>query len=251
MFFSKTIAVIIPAYNEMDKIFNVLSGIPDFVDHIIVIDDGSTDRTENIVSSRADIDRRISIVRHETNEGVGGAIISGYKAGLRKKADIMVVVAGDGQMDSSDMIPLIEPVAEDAADYSKGNRLWHPELLKSMPVIRLIGNIGLTLATKITSGYSHIWDSQCGYSAVSSFAVSRLPLDSIYKGYGFPNDFLSHLHSINARVEDVVVKPVYAKDGNYRSGISVFRALFTFPLILIRSMLFRCQREFLNRNIRS
>jgi glycosyltransferase involved in cell wall biosynthesis len=209
MYLEKTIGVVVPAYNEEKLITQTLTSIPAFVDSIIVANDASDDNTASVVRKIAQDDKRIHLVEHDVNQGVGGAIVSGYKKALALEIDVTAVMAGDAQMDPEDLVRIIEPIAHGAADYAKGNRLFHGDAWKMMPHHRYLGNALLSLMTKFSSGYWHIADSQCGYTAISLIALQKINLDKVYKRYGMPNDLLIKLNEHNFRVEDVHVRPIY------------------------------------------
>ncbi|MBW2107308.1 MAG: glycosyltransferase family 2 protein [Deltaproteobacteria bacterium] len=209
MYADKTIAVVVPAYNEAHLIEKTLQSIPDFVDAIIVVDDASTDGTKNTVVLCKAKDSRINLVTHETNLGVGAAIVTGYKKAMDLGMEVAAVMAGDGQMDPEDLTDIVVPVAEGAADYTKGNRLFHGHAWHLMPRHRYLGNSFLSLLTKIASGYWHIADSQSGFTAISLSALQALDLDKVYRRYGMPNDFLIRLNEHGFRVKDVPIRPVY------------------------------------------
>ena len=212
MYEGKTVAVVVPAYNEEKLIGTVLDTMPDFVDLIIVVDDASTDRTSDIVVSyHVRLADRLLLVRHTHNQGVGAAIVTGYKQALVRHSEVVAVMAGDGQMDPDDLVRLVAPVARGEAEYTKGNRLFRGESWRMIPHSRYLGNAVLSLLTKIASGYWHIADSQSGYTAIARLALEWLDLDSIYKRYGMPNDMLIKLHVGNFRVRDMSVRPVYNK----------------------------------------
>jgi glycosyltransferase involved in cell wall biosynthesis len=238
VFSGLTVGVVIPAYNEERFIARTLRQIPRFVDEIIVIDDSSRDRTFHEAVSAAD--SRTRIVRHETNQGVGGAIVTGYREAVSRNLDVAVVMAGDGQMDPADLEALLLPIARGEADYVKGNRFLHPDLWSSMPKVRLLGSLGLSMLTRISSGYPGIWDSQCGYTAVTRQALAGIDLESVYRRYGFPNDFLAHLHSAGCRLAQVCVRPVYEGQD---SGIRPARVVLPLSLLLARSLALRLRRE--------
>jgi len=209
MYLEKTIGVVVPAYNEAKLIGKTLISIPSLVDKIIVVDDKSNDNTAEIVEEIAEGDRRVILIQHEVNQGVGGAIVTGYKRAVELEIDITVVMAGDGQMDPKDLPNVLDPVAKGAADYTKGNRLFQGDAWNMIPHYRYFGNSFLSLLTKIASGYWHIADSQTGYTAVSSKVLKKLNLDTIYKRYGMPNDMLIKLNQYDFRVRDIHVRPVY------------------------------------------
>jgi len=238
MFQNKTVAVVVPAFNEEGRIAETIRRVPSWVDRIIVIDDHSRDRT--LPAAREVSDPRVKLVSHRTNRGVGGAILTGYRSALEERMDISVVMAGDGQMDPDDLPALISPVASGRADYVKGNRFLHHDTLRVMPKLRLAGNLALSYLTRVASGYACVMDSQCGYTAVSTEALRKVELEKVYPRYGFPNDFLAHMHSAGARMEQVEVRPVYE---GQRSGINPVAAVLPLAYVLARSLVFRLARE--------
>jgi glycosyltransferase involved in cell wall biosynthesis len=217
MYEGKTIAIVVPAFNEETLIGKTLRTVPAFVDRIIVIDDASTDDTARIVEEKRLDDHRVILVRHKENQGVGGAIVTGYKKAVELEIDISVVMAGDAQMDPDDLPKLIEPITRGEVDYAKGNRLFQGDAWNMIPHYRYLGNSFLSLLTKVASGYWHIADSQSGYTAASLSVLKRIDLDRIYKRYGMPNDMLIKLNQYDFRVRDVHVRPVY--NIGERSGI--------------------------------
>jgi len=230
------IAVVIPAYNESRKIAATVASVPGIVDHIFVVDDASTDDTSvqaHAAAHRRAAPGRVEVVRHASNRGVGGAIATGYRRSLDAGADVAVVMAGDGQMDPRDLPALLAPIAGDEADYVKGNRFLHPEIWTAMPASRIVGNVLLSAATRVTSGYGHIFDSQCGYTAIHRRALGSIDLDAVWARYGYPNDLLSRLRVAGVRVVDVPVRPIYG--AHWKSGIHLGTALHPIPWVLLRS----------------
>ncbi|MBW2023563.1 MAG: glycosyltransferase family 2 protein [Deltaproteobacteria bacterium] len=232
MYLGKKIAVVVPAFNEERLIETTIKTIPDVADKIIVVNDASTDNTARIVETLAHKDKRVELIDHSTNQGVGAAIITGYKRAREFEMDVTVVMAGDGQMDPKDFIPIVEPVAKGEADYSKGNRLFFGDAWHMIPHYRYLGNSFLSLLTKIASGYWHIADSQTGYTAISLLALRRLDLDKIYKRYGMPNDILIKLNQHDFRVRDVHIRPVY--NIGEKSGIKLLEVIPKISWILFK-----------------
>ncbi len=224
------IVVVIPAYNEEDAIADAVESVPSLVDHIIVVDDCSRDRTSERASQTG---REATVLRHSSNRGVGAAIVTGYREAILGNYDVAVVMAGDGQMDPDDLPALLDPIAEGDADYVKGNRFAHRELFSQMPPIRILGNTLLSVATKLTSGYRHISDSQCGYTAITCSTLQRLDLESVFPRYGYPNDMLAHLHGASARVVDVPVRPIYGPA--WKSGVRWHTAIYPVGFVLLKS----------------
>ena len=196
----KKIAVVVPAYQEELLIGRVIETMPAFVDKIIVIDDCSMDKTAEVVNRHVKRQpKKVVLLRHEANQGVGGAIASGYKWCRDHDMDIAVVMAGDAQMDPADLPAVIEPILADRADYSKGNRLVTGDAWNTIPKVRYLGNSALSLLTKIAAGYWHIADSQTGYTAINKKALHLIDWDKMYKRYGQPNDLLVRLNIYSLR----------------------------------------------------
>ncbi len=246
MYKDKKIAVVVPAYNEEAQISKVIETMPGFVDKIVIIDDKSTDNTAKVVEEYAKRDKRIVLLRHKKNKGVGGAIATGYKWARDHDFDIAVVMAGDAQMDPEDLPDILDPVAEGKADYSKGNRLFTGEAYKKIPKLRYLGNAALSLLTKIASGYWHIADSQCGYTAANKKVLNTIDWDQMYTRYGQPNDLLVKLNIYNFRVTDVPVKPVY--NVGERSNLKIRKVIFSLSLLLIKLFFWRLKEKYVIRD---
>ncbi|MDW8283599.1 MAG: glycosyltransferase family 2 protein [Myxococcales bacterium] len=241
MFHGLRVAVVVPAYNEEVKVGATVRGIPDWVDHVLVVDDASWDGTAR--SARLVARRGLEVIRHERNCGVGAAIATGYRRSLRLGCDVACVMAGDGQMDPRDLPQLIQPIADGQADYVKGNRFLRPEVWRVMPPSRLVGNIVLSVLTRISSGYWDLFDSQCGYTAASRRALLALDLDRVFPRYGYPNDLLARLNVAGLRVAEAPVRAIYGP--GWRSGITLRTALYPVSWVLVRSLLWRLHRRYL------
>ena len=246
MYQDKVIAVIVPAYNEEILIGKVLETVPTFVDRIVVVDDASSDGTGEVVKAHQKEDSRIIYLRHPKNEGVGGAIVTGYRWARDNEISISVVMAGDAQMDPKDLPNLLDPVANGEVDYSKGNRLFTGKAWKIIPKTRYLGNAILSFLTKIASGYWHVADSQSGYGAVSLEVLKTIDLDGVYKRYGMPNDFLVRLNVFHFRVRDVSVNPIYGI--GERSGIKISIVIFTLSFLLLKLFLWRLKEKYVIRD---
>jgi len=241
----KTLAVVIPAYNEEKLISSTIRGIPHFIRHVIVIDDCSKDSTKSIIEAESLSDNRVLLIAHDKNQGVGAAIASGYKWARDNNIDVAIVMAGDGQMHVEDLPNIILPVLSGEADYSKGNRLFTGEAYKKIPKMRYFGNAALSLLTKIASGYWHIADSQTGYTAINKKALHTIDWDRMYKRYGQPNDLLVRLNVYNFRVKDVAIEPVY--NIGEKSGIKIRKVIFTIPWLLFNLFLWRMKEKYIIR----
>jgi glycosyltransferase involved in cell wall biosynthesis len=223
MYKNKSICVVVPAHNEARQIGRVIDSMPNYVDRIVIIDDTSSDDTVAVVKQRQESVSRIVLIEHPRNQGVGGAIVSGYKWARDHDFDVAAVMAGDGQMDPDDLKSIIEPVVTGMADYAKGNRLFYGDAWRLIPHYRYLGNSFLSLCTKIASGYWHVADSQSGYTAISLLALKRINIESIYKDYGMPNDLLIKLNQFDFPVQDVHIKPVY--NIGEKSGIRLVKVI--------------------------
>jgi glycosyltransferase involved in cell wall biosynthesis len=240
----KTVAVVIPAYNEEALIGSTLVGVPDFVDRIFVVDDASHDGTAAVAGASGD--GRVEVVRHAENGGVGAAIVSGYKGALREGIDVTAVMAADNQMAPEDLEQLVRPVAKGEVDYAKANRLLSGEAWRLIPRTRYLGNAILSLLTKIASGYWHVADSQSGYTAIGRSTLEQLDLDRIYRGYGFPNDMLVHLNVWSARVRDFPSRPIYGI--GERSGIRLSRVIPRISWLLVKGFFWRLREKYVIRD---
>lgn len=232
MLFRQTIAVVIPAFNEAPHITQVVRTLPAFVDRVIIVDDASTDDTA--ARARAIGDARLVVLRHKRNAGVGAAITTGYKHAFAEGADVAAVMAGDAQMDPSNLRGLLQAV-DKGADYAKGNRLVWPDVWRDMPKPRLAGNLALSWLTRLAIG-TDVCDSQCGYTVMTRDAAARVDLDALWPRYGYPNDLLARLAASGARVVDVPVRAVYEDE---QSGVGWHDALVVVPRVLGRAFLRR------------
>jgi glycosyltransferase involved in cell wall biosynthesis len=240
----KRVGVVVPAYNEEKLIAETVAGIPEFVDRVYVVDDHSRDGT----AARAEAvgDPRVEVIRHERNEGVGAAIVSGYKRAVEERMDVTCVMAADNQMDPYDLENLVRPVARDEVDYAKANRLFTGQAWQLIPRHRYLGNAVLSLLTKVASGYWHVADSQSGYTAIALPTLERLDLDRIYRRYGFPNDMLVHLNVWNARVRDFPSRPIYGV--GERSGIKLWKVVPTISWLLLKGFFWRMKEKYVIRD---
>jgi glycosyltransferase involved in cell wall biosynthesis len=240
----KRVAVVVPAYDEEKLIGTTLTGIPEFVDRVFVIDDASQDGTAE--QARSVGDGRVEVVTHERNQGVGSAILTGYRRALEEGVDVTCVMAGDNQMDPGDLEAIAGPVARGEVEYAKANRLFTGRAWELIPRTRYLGNAVLSLLTKIASGYWHVADSQSGYTAVSRGTLELLDLDRIYPRYGFPNDMLVHLNVLNARVRDVPSRAVYGVGED--SGIRLRRVVPSISWLLLKAFFWRMREKYVIRD---
>jgi glycosyltransferase involved in cell wall biosynthesis len=240
----KRVGVVIPAYDEEKLIAATIAGVPEFVDRIFVVDDHSNDATAE--RARATGDARVEVIAHDRNQGVGAAIVTGYKHARDEGVDVTAVMAADNQMDPEDLETLCAPVARGEVDYAKANRLFTGQAWQLIPRYRYLGNAMLSLLTKIASGYWHVADSQSGYTAISLRYLQLLDLDRIYKRYGFPNDMLVHLNVWNARVRDYPSRPIYGV--GERSGIRLRKVVPSISWLLVKGFFWRMREKYVIRD---
>jgi glycosyltransferase involved in cell wall biosynthesis len=240
----KRVGVVVPAYNEELLIAETVAGMPAFVDRIYIVDDSSKDGT--VEKARAIADPRVEVIQHDRNQGVGAAIVTGYKRARDEGIDVTAVMAGDNQMDPDDLETLCAPVARGDLDYAKANRLFTGQAWQLIPRYRYLGNAALSMLTKIASGYWHVADSQSGYTAIGLPMLEVLDLDRIYRGYGMPNDMLVHLNVWNARVRDFPSRPIYGV--GERSGIRLRKVIPRMSWLLVKAFFWRMKEKYVIRD---
>lgn len=232
MISGRTVVAVVPALDEEALIGPTLRGLPDFVDRIIVVDDGSVDRT----AREARVVPRVTVLRHPTNRGAGAAIATGCQRARSIGADVVVVFAADGQMDPRDTPALLEPLLLGRADFVKGNRLDWPAARSEIPWLRWLGNRAFSWLTRLAIGVP-TRDAQCGYVAMNRTTLEAIPWERLWPTYGYPNDLLCELVIRRLRVAEVVVRPVY---GAERSGIRLRHVVFSIPFVIARAWV-RCR----------
>ena len=256
MYQDRTIGVVVPAYNEAGFVGDVIDTTPEFVDRIYAVDDASTDETWAEICEHAakqnsstpelvgdgGTERRVVPIQHDENRGVGGAIKTGYQRAVADGLDVVTVMGGDGQMDPDFVGQIIEPVVERRADYAKGNHLLLGDHHDSMPPFRYVGNVALTVLTRIASGYWEIGDPQNGYTAISTDAIETANLDEMYEYYGYCNDLLVRLNVADMRVVDVPTPAVY---GDEESHIEYSSYIPRVSSMLLRNFLWRIRTKYL------
>lgn len=229
------IAVVIPCFREKDHVLDVIKQIPENVDYIFCVDDACPEQTGEYIKTSCQ-DPRVKVIRHDTNQGVGGAMVSGYQEALKTDVDIVVKIDGDGQMDPLLIHRFIKPIINGTADYTKGNRFYRPDDVISMPKVRLGGNAILSFMNKLSTGYWQLFDPNNGFTAIHTGVLRLLQLDKISKSYFFESDMLFRLNTLRATVIDVPMQAVYKKE---KSSMSIPYCLFEFA--------FRHTRNFFKR----
>jgi glycosyltransferase involved in cell wall biosynthesis len=218
------IAVVIPAYRVANHILDVIAEIGKNIELIYVVDDACPEQSGQLVSSKVK-DKRVRVLTHKVNQGVGGAVLTGYKAALEDGAEIIVKVDGDGQMDPALIDDLVQPILSGKADYTKGNRFDSITGLRQMPGIRIFGNGALSLMTKISTGYWNVTDPTNGFTAIHRDVLKNITFGMLSKRFFFESDLLFRLSLAKAVVWDV---PMESRYGTEKSNLKISRALFEF-----------------------
>lgn len=218
------IAVVIPCYKVREKILSVIKKIPDMVSEIIVVDDHCPDLSGAHVRDSI-YGKRVKLIFHKENMGVGGAVISGYDFAIENECEIVIKVDGDGQMNPTLIPLLLEPILSGKADYVKGNRFYSIESIRTMPKIRVFGNILLSFINKFSSGYWSIMDPTNGFTAIHIDALKLIPLNKLHKRFFFESDLLFRLYTVNAKVVDVFMEAIYEDE---KSNLRIRKILFPY-----------------------
>ncbi|WP_243050029.1 glycosyltransferase family 2 protein [Dyella sp. RRB7] len=240
---SNRIGVVIPSYKVRTHILQVIASIGEEVERIYVVDDCCPDKSGDFVEANCN-DSRVVVIRHTENRGVGGAVLSGYQAAIADDIQIIVKVDGDGQMDPALIPDFVAPILLGEADYTKGNRFFDLEKIHAMPRLRLFGNAGLSLLTKISSGYWDLFDPTNGYTAIHRDVAKHLPFDRISSRYFFETDMLFRLNIMRAVAVDV---PMHAKYGDEVSNLKVSAVIGEF---FVKNMCNFFKRIFYNYYLR-
>jgi dolichol-phosphate mannosyltransferase len=239
----KNVAVVLPCYKVKKQITDVIAGIGSEVNSIIVVDDACPEKSGAHVSDMIN-DSRITIITHDINQGVGGAVITGFKHAMANGADIVVKLDGDGQYSPSLIPLLISPISDGLADCSKGNRFFNVENLAEMPVVRIIGNAMLSFVNKLVSGYWNIMDPTNGLIAIHVNVLDQLPLDKLDRRYFFESDMLFRLSTVKAVIADIPLQAFYRDE---TSSLSITQVALSFPKKYINRV---CKRIFYNYFLR-
>lgn len=221
-----SIAVIIPCYKASRTIVDVVKSLPEFVDQIIVVDDGCPEQSGKVLLGKVK-DSRLKVFTHEKNQGVGGAMVTGYRVALEASdVEILIKMDADGQMDPANIVRLVTPIIDKACDYAKGTRFDSLEDLELMPRSRIFGNAVLSFMSKVSTGYWDINDPTNGFTAIRRATLGRIALNKIRRSYFFESDMLFRLSLIKAVVHDVPMSSIY---GSEVSNLKIHSALVEFP----------------------
>lgn len=228
------IAIAIPCYKVEQHLPQVVAGLPDFVDSILLVDDCSPDGTGALIDRMAKEDKRITALHHQKNKGVGGAMKTAFQKAIEQGTDAVVKLDGDGQMDAAFIAPLAEALGE--SDFAKGNRLFDRKELRRMPLLRRMGNMGIGFMVKAASGYWNVSDPVNGFFAIRTATLRQMDFSRIADRFFFESSMLIELHYTGARISEVTMPAIY---GTEKSNLSIGKTLFSFPPRLIAGWLRR------------
>ena len=228
MFNEAKICVIIPAYNAAQSITEVIDTLPEWVDQIIAVNDCSKDDTLEVLRNMSE--PRLTVLSHEKNQGVGGAMKTGYAESVSGDADIFVKIDSDGQMDPNQLHRLLNPIINKEANYTKGNRFLQTKQLKAMPPLRRLGNYVMSFFSKIATGFWNIFDPTNGFTAISRQALELIDLSQLDNGYYFETSLLEALYLVRVPIKDVSMHAIYKGEKSY---LSESKVLVQFPIKMI------------------
>ena len=229
-----TIAVAIPCYKVEQHLQQVVAGLPDFVDSILLVDDCSPDGTSVLIDRMAAEDKRITALHHQVNRGVGGAMKTAFQKAMEQGMDAVVKLDGDGQMDTAFIAPLAEALEE--SEFAKGNRLFNRKELRRMPMLRRMGNMGIGFMVKAASGYWSVSDPVNGFFAIRTQTLRQMDLQRVADRFFFESSMLIEMHYTGARIKEVTMPAIYADE---KSNLSISKTLLSFPPKLIAAWLRR------------
>jgi glycosyltransferase involved in cell wall biosynthesis len=239
------IAVVIPCYKVSAHLKKVISGIGPEVFRIYCVEDGCPEKSAQEIKKQLPEEDRLRVISYNINRGVGGAVMEGYKAAVEDNADVIIKLDGDGQMDPAYIAELVSYIIKGEADYVKGNRFYHLESLKQMPLTRLIGNAGLSFLTKMSTGYWNLFDPTNGYTAIHSAVARELLNKKIHPRYFFESDMLFHLGLMRAVIIEVPMDAIYADE---KSNLNQWQAFVQFPVLHLRKFVSRLFYNYFLRN---
>lgn len=237
MWRGRTVAVVIPVYNEARQIAKMLRELPDFLDWIIVVDDASDDDTRQVVQHLG-LDK-VELLVHQKNQGVGAATVTAYRRALQLGAEFIVGSNGDGQMNPADIEGLLQAL-DRGAGLVRGDRFARAQSLSVMPSMRRLAIPVLSVLTRVATGVEAVHDSQCGYHALSRQALQRMDLDALWPRYGFPNDLVARAAEAKLHISEVPVDTIY---GDEQSGIKVWHVVHPVGTVILRAGLRRLRRH--------
>ncbi len=235
------IAVVIPYYNAANEIVKVVNGLPDFVDSIVIVDDKSPETLPTDKLKALSVASKLVMLENEENLGVGGATKMGFVRAINDENDIVIKVDADDQMDTSYMPQLIDAIIQNKCEVAKGNRFTDFKALNKMPLVRKIGNLGLSFLTKMATGYWNNFDPTNGFFAVRTDLLKRVDLSKVANRYYFETSLIAEFYYQNARIKDVAMPAIY---GDEKSNMTVWKMPFVFLPKLMKTFFKRIAKTY-------
>jgi len=235
-FKNHSIAVVVPCYKVEKQIQKVVAEIPDYVASIILVNDASPDNTGEIIDQLAKENSKITVVHHPKNQGVGGAMITGFQEAVQQNMEVTIKIDGDGQMDVAFFDKILNAIFEKKYDFAKGNRFFDRKMIGKMPAVRRIGNIGMGFLIKMSSGYWHVFDPANGFFGIHSSVLKRIDFERLSKRFFFESSLLIELYYAGAQIKDIPMPAIYADE---KSNLSIWKTLITFPRKLFKAFIRR------------
>jgi glycosyltransferase involved in cell wall biosynthesis len=225
------LVVTIPALNEEQTIARVIAGVPRDIPgisqtEVIVVNDGSTDSTAEMAERAG-----ATVVNVTGRPGLGAIFRTGLERAMRRGADIIVNIDGDGQFNPDDIRHLVEPILEDHADFVTCSRFAKPELFPDMPTVKFWGNRMVTGIINWVCGGTSFTDVSCGFRAFSRDAAYRMTL---FGRFTYTQECFIDLFSKGMRMVEVPLKVRGVREhGDSRVASSIWRyAMSSLPIIL-------------------
>jgi glycosyltransferase involved in cell wall biosynthesis len=229
------ISVVIPCYKIEQGLIQIIENIGDQVDRIYVIDDNCPYKIGELIKNKCS-DPRVVVLENSSNLGVGGAVKRGYIKSLEDGMHIIIKLDGDGQMNPKLIPGLIKKIEDGEADYVKGNRFSNLQGLKNMPIMRILGNLGLSFVSKLSTGYWNVFDPTNGFTAIHANALKRLNLTRISDRFFFETDMISNLYNIRAVIKEYPMDAVY---GSEKSNLKIHKIIVPFAYLHLKKLINR------------
>lgn len=239
---SNKIAVVIPYYNASNEILLVISKLPEYIQYIIIVDDKSpTPLPKDDIQKLAHSKATIYFLENSINLGVGGATKRGFEEAIEIGAEIIIKVDADDQMDLSYIPDLLDPLIANKCDVAKGNRFKDLKALRAMPIVRRIGNLGLSFLIKSATGYWHNFDPTNGFLAIKTKVLKKLDFSKLANRYYFETSLLSQLYFEKAAIKDIPMPAIY---GQEKSNMKIWQMPFVFGARLTSTFVKRLVKEY-------
>jgi len=211
--------VVIPAYNEEKKISALLKKVKKFVKNIIVIDDGSSDNTYDVVKKES-----IHVLQHIVNMGKGAALKTGCEFAIRNGAKILIVIDADGQHDPAEIPKFIDNIKNNEVVF--GYRCFN----KRMPIILRYGNLFISKSAQLLFGIK-LRDTQCGYRAFTKEAYRKIKWKA--SDYSVESEMIANVGKYHLKYKQIPIQTIYSdkyKGTTLFDGIKIVFNMFLWKI---------------------